>query len=171
MSSPQFTKWIFETESLLRGTYLRMAVDAEFILCMVIVSIYENNNTEINTHFKKDKTHFKGLHEMSMEEIIILTKIGLNKYRQSFFEEYKDEINKLDILREDRNIFAHSKMDFYEDNLDLVMVSKLVNKLKVKQVFYKISDLKASLLEHHKSITKVLDLLLRFTNPAPLPVE
>jgi len=171
MSNPEFTKWIYNTEALLRGTFLRMAVDSEFMLCMIIVSIYKDNPLEINTHFKKDKDHYKGLHEMNMEEKIALTKIALNKYHQSFFNQYKEDINKLDFLREDRNMFAHSKMDFYENDRDAVMISKMVNKLKVRQDLYKISFIKDQLLQHHKVITNVLGLLMDFIKPAPLPVE
>lgn len=171
MSNPEFTKWVYNTEALLRGTYLRMAVDAQFMLAMIIADIYKHNKDEINTHIKKDKTTFKGLHEFTMEETITVAKLALNKYKQSIFNQYKDEIEDLNILRDERNIYAHSKMDFHEHKRDLVTISTLVNKVKVKQTTYRISDLKVNILEHHKKVSHVLNLLMVSINPAPLDVE
>ncbi|MGN6801426.1 MAG: hypothetical protein ACTHJN_05945, partial [Ginsengibacter sp.] len=113
--------------------------------------------------FKKSGNKAKGLHELDFFEKIEVCKRGLNKYHQSFYEKYRDDLDELNILKEDRDKFAHQKMDFHENNRDKITLSQLVNKLKVEKHDYKISEIENELIEHNKTVSKVLDILLLFT--------
>lgn len=164
----EFEKHCQLEEMKLRGTYLMMAVDADFILSMIIVGIYRGDPNEIKTFFKKSKDKYKNLHEFDMAEKIDVCKRGLNKYYQKFYTSYKEEIDKLDILRDDRNKFAHQKIDFYPEDLNKIVLSKLVNKLKVERTEYSLKELWQELRKHHEAISKILDVLMQFVNPLPL---
>ena len=160
MTENEFNKHKLQEERNLRGMHLLMAVDAEFMLTMIIHSIYDNKREELNTLVKKSKTEFKGLHEFDFEEKIEFGWIGLNKYYQSYFNEHKETLNKINLLRDDRNDFAHKKIDFLNrENPDEVTLSEVVNKHKVKQIKVSLQELKTKLLSHFLEVKKVLTIL------------
>lgn len=164
-----FTVWSMIEEMKLRGTFIRMAVDAEFIISMVILGIYKDNKSEIKTHFFKSKGIGKDLHELDMWEALQVCKRGLNKYHQKFYNQFKDEFDKLDNLRDDRNIFAHQKMDFFYEDRDKVVISRLVNKHKVQQLPASIKELWKWLNDYNRAVYSVLQLLQPFVD-FPLPL-
>ncbi|MBL7702968.1 MAG: hypothetical protein JNM14_12010 [Ferruginibacter sp.] len=166
-----FNVWSMMEEMKLRGTFLRMAVDAEYILSMAILGIFKNNKAEIKTFFLKDKKKGigKDLHELDMWEKLEVCKRGLNKYNQHFYNLHKEDLGKLDELREHRNLFAHEKFDFFYEDRDKIQFSDLVNKYKVKQVPTSIKQLWGWLNEYNKTVYQVLHLLQPYVD-FPLPL-
>jgi len=163
MTDVEFGRYKLKEEINIRGLHVIMAVDAEFMITIVIHCIYDDKRDELNSLIKKTKTEFKGLHEFSFEEKIEVCWTGLNKYYQSFFNEHKEILNKIDLLREDRNDFAHKKIDFPDkNNPDEILLSEVVNKHKIRAVKDSLSGIRERLYNHYLETQRILKILELF---------
>lgn len=156
-----FTVWSMIEEMKLRGTFLQLAVDAEFIICMVIVKIFRERYSELTSIFFKDKKKGigKDLNDMDMSERIEAMKIGLNKYNQPFYNKYKEQIEHLHTLRDERNAFAHQKMTFFEEDRDKVELTKIVARLKAQRNVYSLKKMWIDMNAYNASIRATLAIL------------
>lgn len=106
MDNLPFSTWSHLEEIKLRGTYVNMAVDIDFILAMAIVQCFRGREYEIEEYFDKE------LQDLSMFQKIEVIKNGLLRYYASFYNDHIADINSINRLRTFRNKLAHRKMDW-----------------------------------------------------------
>ena len=121
----------------LRGAYLDMACDLEFLLVDIAVVCLVKNSVER-----------KNVRDVFMEQNLMSKKISmaefaLEKYNATYYEKYKPNFAKFRELNGWRNKFAHSRIKGDPAGQDLSFIifeyikdGKMVEKLEVYQQFY-----------------------------------
>lgn len=85
----------------IRGRYLMMAADLEFCLLNILAYSTPDPLNQIR-RFKK----------MMFNDKVLCTIKDLKKYKRNYYNQYKDDLDKLDEFRIIRNEMAHNKIDF-----------------------------------------------------------
>lgn len=162
-----FATWAHLEEIKLRGTYVNMAVDVDFIVAMIIFKIYESNIPEIKTLKLSSGGKNKELQDLTMFEKIDVCKQGLQKYHSHFYTSHLADIESLDKLRDFRNKLAHQKMDIKETNKNVIILSRLAKNSQVESNEYDLKALWAELLKYRQNIMNILNLIQSFIISPP----
>ncbi len=158
-------------EIKLRGFYLSITVDLDFILIMLIRECFKSNPNEIKTFYKDKKGTGKDLADLTIFERLDVCQKGLAKYHSKAYEEHKNNFISIDTLRQVRNKFAHDKIDTHispNDNTKLTF-HKLRKNFKVEMNEYNIADLYKD-LEAYKNTTQDTLRLISKIMAYPPPV-
>ncbi len=144
-------------EIKLRGTYVNMAVDVDFLLAIIIDSIFNHDDTAIKSVPVSTTKNGNGkhLHKLTLFEKIEVCKYGLKTHHKTIYDSHLNDLNTLDILRSWRNLFAHQKMDFQNDST--VRFTELIANLKACCIDYDVKKLWQDLLEYRATIMNILN--------------
>ena len=158
-------------EIKLRGIYLQLAVDAEFIMSMIIAECFKYNKAEITSfHFDKDGKG-RDLDDLTMAEKVDVCKKGLNKYYPEFYNQHLTDLEEFDKLRWYRNRFAHYKMDFDATDKSKIWLRKLASNYRVQSEQFELKQLWIDLEEYRKRIMSILVVIQTFIAVQPSAVE
>jgi hypothetical protein len=155
-----------QQEIILRGTYVNMAVDVDFILAMLIAEIYKYNDAGIKSLKLENKRKNISFHKLTMFEKIDVLKQGVEKYHNEIYLRHLEDFRMLDTLRSWRNLFAHQKMEFKSDTI--VTFQEIHSGFKVSSTNYDVQKIWSDLLEYRSSVMSFLEILQTFI---PLPVS
>ena len=100
----------------IRGRFLMMACDIEWSMLHIMIHCAPDPMNQIRKFNSK---------EMRMHNKIECTISDLKKYKLNYYEEYKDELDKLWEFKDVRNDLAHLKL-LVEDNFDFKLFKFLV---------------------------------------------
>lgn len=152
-----FKIWAHLEEIKLRGSYLSIAADIDWILAMIISKCFNSNQQEI------EALHNKPFHKFTLFEKIETTKVGLKKYYPDFYLQNEVNLNSIDKLREFRNILAHGKFDwdFNTKRKDLLFISEM-KKEGITKNEYNLNDLWKELQQFHRDTNDLLSVLSNF---------
>lgn len=125
---PKFLESNFERQvqwvsSILRGAYLDISCDIEFMLVdMTCVCLIKDPND-------RERTKLTLMSSVGMRKIISISAMALNKYNCTYYEKYKDCFDKFRQLLAWRNKFAHSRIkgDAAQLNLEYVIFEYIEN--------------------------------------------
>lgn len=158
-------------EARLRGLYLSITVDMDFMLIMLIHECFKPNLNEIETYYKHKNGKGKDLSELTMFERIDVCKQGLDKYHSKSYQDHKDNFISIDILRQLRNKFAHYKIDNHISPNDTTKLTfhKLRKNFQVEMNEYNIEDLHKELFEYKNTMQETLRLIAKVMGqPEPI---
>ena len=92
-------------EVYLRGLYLSISCDIEYILVDIIAKCI------IDEPSQRESFKVRYFGNNSMGKKIVKAKESLKKYNENYYYEFKDCFKTIDNLLERRNIFSHSKIE------------------------------------------------------------
>lgn len=141
-------------EIVLRGTYLSMAADVEWIMMMILSNVFKGHEIDIDD-FNGDKT----LDRFTLSEKIGAVEIGLIRYYTEFYIDHQDDFKQLHLLRKMRNRFGHGKIDLVDGDKENVWISELT-KTGIEKNQYQMSVLITEIEKYHVSIKKFLNLVM-----------
>ena len=141
-------------EIILRGVYISMAADTEWILSMILSSLFIGKEQEIEQMIKRKN---KSFHLVNLSEKIRFVKAGLKKYHNSFYIQHTKDFQLLNNLRNIRNKFGHGKIEFLGNKEDLSITE--ITKTGIVKKPYKMSALMIDLEEYRKSVLNFLDTI------------
>lgn len=158
-----FEVWAHVVEARLRGAYLTMATDFEWMLIFLIKECFDSNREEIKSFYTKKNGKGKDLSELNMVQKIEVCKQGLIKYHNSAYLEYENSFNVIDVIRETRNKFAHHKIDtvFAKQDRTELTLHKLLKNLQVESTTYQVADLWKELDNFQKTMQDILRLFAK----------
>ena len=174
MTKRRKADWVEKIETELRGKYLSIAVDAEWMLIIVIHECLKPNIEDVKNYYKFKNGRKKDINDLTLDEKIELSNILVQQKHPTIYKNHKRIFNTINRLRSYRNKFAHCKIDTVfskQDNTEITLHT-LLKGFKVKSKPYKIKSLKAGLRRYHKRLTETLVLLtkvLKVTYPSALP--
>ena len=158
-------------EARLRGLYLSITVDMDFLLIMLIHECFKPNLNEIETYYTHKNGKGKDLSELTMFERIDVCQQGLDKYHTKSYQEHKSNFISIDTLRQLRNKFAHDKIDNHISPNDTTKLTfhKLKKNFKVEMNEYNIVDLYKELDEYRNTMQDTLRLIAKVMgHPEPV---
>ena len=148
----------------IRGRFLMMACDIEWTMLHIMMLCSPDPMSQVR-RFNSN--------EMRMHNKIQCTICDLKKYKPDYYEEYKDELEKLWEFKEVRNDVSHLKL-FFEKDTDF----KVFKFLQIKdgsngmeQLFYKpytidqLNDYLGKFIDLNMSLLKLVDRLERDRTP------
>lgn len=141
-------------EIVLRGTYLTMAADVEWIMMMILSQVFKGHEADIDD-FNGDKT----LERFTLLEKIGAVEIGLIRYYTKFYIDHQDDFKQLHLLRKMRNRFGHGKIDLVDGDKENVWISEFT-KTGIEKNQYQMSVLITEIKDYHVSIRKFLDIVM-----------
>lgn len=171
MEEIPFQDWLKETEKDLRGKYLSITVDIDYMLIMIISECFKFNRQEIRRNSKICTGKPKDLHELTMFEKIDVCKMGLAEYFPLAYKEHEDNFGNIDSLRKVRNDFAHCRIDDFISPKDRskLTINDLRKDFKVLQTEYNVSDLYKALEDYYSLAQDIIRLIAKVTGkPAPV---
>lgn len=157
-----FQTWTHLEEIKLRGTYLSMAADADWILAMVLTKCFKGNQAEVEAIYSKP------FHKFTMFEKIEATKLGLQKYHSEFYTDHEQNLLSIDKLRDFRNKLAHGKIDWNATANDKTTI--YISEMKRTGIVKNSYDLKetwSDLLTFRSTVEGLLNLILKFLSDHP----
>lgn len=156
-------------EIRLRGFYLSITVDMDFVLIMLIHECFKTNPSEIKTFYKDKHGKGKDLADLTIFERLDVCQKGLAKYYTKAYSEHQKSFVSIDILRNIRNKFAHDKIDNHISPNDTTKLTfhKLRKNFKVEMTEYDIEYLYKELLEYRKTMQETLTLMAKVMNLPP----
>jgi len=156
-------------EVKLRGLYLSMTVDLDFVLIMLIHECFKSNPAEIKTFYKDKKGKGKDLADLTMFERLDVCQKGLAKYHSKAYKEHKNNFVSIDVLRQVRNKFAHDNIDNHISPNDTTKLTfhKLHKNFKVEMTEYNIADLYKELDEYKNTMQDTLRLISKVMGYPP----
>jgi len=145
-----FREWLHDTEIKLRGLYLSITVDIDYMLTMLISECFGHNQKEIKKYIKLALKKPKEFHKLTMFERIDVCKLGLEKYHGKAYKEHEHNFVNIDKLRKIRNDFAHNRIDDFISPNDRtrLTINELEANLKVLHTEYEVSKLYEELYEY-----------------------
>jgi hypothetical protein len=148
-------------EAKLRGIYLSITVDIDFMLIMLIHECFKPNLSEIETYYFHKNGKGKDLCELTMFERLDVCQQGLDKYHSESYQKHKESFTSADTLRKIRNKFAHDKIDNHISPNDTTKLTfhKLRKNLMVEMKEYSIADLYKELDEYKNTGQELLRLI------------
>lgn len=164
-------QWVQLEEIKLRGLYLSITVDLDWVLIMIVHECFKSNPKEIETFYKDKCGKGKKLNQLTLFERIEVCKKGIEKYHPNLYKDYKNSLESASKLRNLRNKFAHSKIDTFKSAQDRSELTfhKLKNNFKVEQTIYKVADLVNELENYKMTMQNILRLFSELTNkPEPI---
>ncbi len=144
-------------EILLRGHYLTMAVDIDWILLMIIAKCFVGNEQQIFEIYDKE------VHELTLFEKIGTAQIGLLRYHPTFFHQHKEDFKLLNELRGVRNKLGHGKIDWEENSKENLIISE-AKQTGIETSSYKFSELFQSTIAYKDSLMNFLKVIQSFIN-------
>lgn len=93
-------------EIILRGTYLSMAADVEWIMSMLLSQIFAGKEHEL---INKNGDE---LDKFTLEDKLSFVELGFIRYHNDLWSKYNPEFSNLHELRRMRNDYGHGKIDF-----------------------------------------------------------
>jgi hypothetical protein len=144
-------------EIVLRGTYLTMAADVEWIMMMILSQVFKGHETDVD-----ELNDGKPLNKFTLFEKIGAVQVGLIRYYTQFFIDHQDDFRQLQLLRGMRNKFGHGKVDFVDGNKEDVWISEFTA-TGIEKNKYQMSVLIIEIQEYYKSIRKFLDTIIKVT--------
>ncbi|MFC4231970.1 hypothetical protein ACFOW1_08715 [Parasediminibacterium paludis] len=156
-----YKAWLALEEIKLRGNYLSIATDFDWILIILIKECFKQNPEEIKTFYFKNDGKGKELCEMSMFERIEVCRNGLLKYYPKEYIKYEKSLDIIDLVRKIRNKFAHQKIDDMFSTKDRTELTfhDLKKNFKVKSTIYKVADLWTELESFRNTMQSTLILI------------
>lgn len=151
-----FTETTHYKEIIMRGTYLSMASDIEWIMAMILSQIFKGKENELRNQYGNEIDKF------TMEDKLMFVELGFIRYDMATWNKHKEDFPKLHDLRRMRNLFGHGKIDWIGDsNEDLEIVSLKIDPLtgKLDRKPYKMSEIMKELMEYRKSVMSFLNSL------------
>ncbi len=158
-------------EVKLRGLYLSITVDIDFMLIMLIKECFKPKLSEIETYYTHKNGNGKELCELTMFERLDVCQQGLDKYHSVAYQKHKDSFTSVDTLRKIRNKFAHDKIDNHISPNDTTKLTfhKLRKNLIVEMNEYNIADLYKELDEYKNTGQDMLRLISKVMgHPEPV---
>ena len=159
------------SEAKIRGLYLSITADMDFLLVMLITECFKLNPSEIKSYYKDKNGKGKDLSELTMYQRIYICKKGLEKYHKKLYDEHKNSFITIEKLRFFRNKLAHEKIDNHISPTDTTKLTfhKLRKNFKIEKYEYVIEDLFKELDEYKKVTQDTLRIFARIMEyPEPL---
>lgn len=141
------------SEIVLRGTYLSMAADVEWILLTIIAQIFRGHETDL------DNMYGKPLYKLTLFDKIGCVQLGFIRYHTKFFIDHKEDFKELQLLRSMRNKFGHGKIEWIAENNNEDLFISETRITGIEKNKYKISELMKELRGYNDSVMKFLDTL------------
>ncbi len=147
-----FLKTQHGKEIILRGTYLSMAADVEWILLMILAQCFKENEQDL------DNMYDKALNKFSLFEKIGAAQLGLIRYYPIVFKQHMDDFKMLSELRDMRNSLGHGKIDWDENDTDIIWISETTPKgiekkdYKYPHLFRKVENYRVSVMNFLNTI-------------------
>ncbi|HSZ84528.1 MAG TPA: hypothetical protein VK787_00770 [Puia sp.] len=149
-------------EIRLRGTYINMAVDVDFILASIIYEIFKQDDLKKikNVPLLSGRKN-KDLDELTLFEKIDVAKYAIETYYKNVYDSKIEDINMLDQLRDYRNQFSHDRIIIAEiEGKKTIAFSKLIaNYQTFTTPQYDLKEMWEYLLNYRERIMQILDML------------
>ena len=148
-------------EIILRGLHISMCADVEWILSMILSSIFTGKEAEF------DAIYAKPINQLKLFEKIGAVQLGLIRYHTSFFMHHEEDFKMLHKLRDIRNKFGHGKIDWVsEENKEDLFITEMKSTGLDKQL-YKKSELIKELQNYRSAVMNFLETIqkLFLSNP------
>lgn len=155
-SKMAFKDRMYWTEIELRGFYLSIACDIEYLLADITCACLVNNDDEK-----------EGVRETLFENVMMSKKINmainaLKRYNKNYYTIHKDCFDKFIELNGLRNKFAHSRItgDPEEKDYTIVIFEYIKDGKTVKRQ-ENFHELYGNLLKYREAVKKMLDFVLQ----------
>lgn len=160
-SMTKFEETSHYREIILRGTYLSMAADVEWIMLIILSQIFKGHETDVD-----ELNEGKPLNKFTLFEKICAVQVGLIRYHTQFYIDHQADFRQLQLLRGMRNKFGHGKVDFVDGDKENLWISEVtVTGIDKKQ--YQMSVLTKEIKDYWDSIRRFLDLVMKITGTKP----
>lgn len=156
------SQWAIKKEIILRGACLQLAVDAEWIMVMIIDECFKNDRKEVGTFYQYNNGKSKGIKDLTFEEVIEVCREGIKRYKPELVVNSSAFFDEIDKIRKVRNRYAHHKMDTVfckQDGTELTFHTMRNNKFKVESNIYNVNYLTNELIEFSESLKKSIEIL------------
>jgi len=104
-----FKRWARKQEYLLRGTYMGVAADLEWIMMSIITKIFKDVDSDKFKAVVKISgiKKYRGRHRLTLDQKVKIATESLRMYEPEFFGQHENDLKKIYKLRDLRNRFAH----------------------------------------------------------------
>ncbi len=115
-----FKKYMKDQEMRVRGVYLMMAVDTDWMLGAIIVTIIGTRPmTDFIRLLRQAGIKKKTIpSDLTLDEKTKMVKECMKEIRPDLWIKHEEDLKEVDKLRMFRNLFAHGKIDWDEVNED-----------------------------------------------------
>lgn len=154
-----FSTEMNEKEIELRGRYLSIACDLDYILTELICICF------IDKHIYRKTFKILMLERILMGRKLSILEKALHDYNEEYFNKYKRTFNSIKILVENRNLFAHSTITSGEDKntfiFEYIKDSEIKTKsLKIDTLFKQLGGYETDIFE----LVELFNLLISEKN-------
>ena len=154
-SDLDFTQKSQFNEAKLRGAYLSMACDIEFMLVDVICICLVKDEAD------RKAVKVILLENAMMSKKIALTRKAIKRYNLGYYDGYKGCLNTFEEFNEWRNMFAHSRIKGDPEERDLsFMIFEYIKKGEIVEQREEFDPLYKKLLGYAAAIMKFSELIV-----------
>jgi hypothetical protein len=118
---PSFKHFMKDQEMRVRGLYLMVAVDTDWMLGGIMITLLTGKTeSDLKMLLKRAyiKTKFNKLHKFTLDDKIKLVKELMKEYAPDLWVKHEKDLEEVDKLRNYRNDLAHGKINWDEENED-----------------------------------------------------
>lgn len=153
----------------LHRSYINMFLDVDFGLAMLLAEMFDYNQADIRSVVLKSGKKNVPLHELSITEKIDVCKQGLKKFNREVFEEYAEDLERLDVFNTWKNLFVYHNHSGMQRN-EMNSFEDLLNNYKLNSGNYNTERLWEDILSYRQSIMKTLKTLHGIVVPYASPL-